>query len=55
MGNNNMKQKVVEHVLLKCHGDFHVKSEAQMECNNRYCNHGPNGSKIILCPACDTY
>ena len=36
----------------KCHGEFHLKSEMEIECHNKHCCHGIGGGKIILCPAC---
>ena len=36
----------------KCSGEFHVQEDFEIECHNKHCCHGPNGGKIILCPAC---
>ena len=36
----------------KCHGEFHLQSDFEIECHNKHCCHGIDGGKIILCPAC---
>ena len=36
----------------KCHGEFHLQSDFEIECHNKHCCHGIDGGKIIVCPAC---
>ena len=36
----------------KCHGEFHLQSDREIECHYKHCCHGIDGGKVILCPAC---
>ena len=52
MGNKTPKPAAQEEPPPKCRGEFHLQADFEIECHNRHCRHGPNGGKIVLCPAC---